>query len=72
MKKKTTCKFIKFDIAEFYPSISAELLEKSINFVRSIIKEEDKTINIIKCARKSLLFHNGNTQVKKKEIPYLG
>ena len=28
--------------SEFYPSISAELLEKSINFARSIIEIEDK------------------------------
>ena len=38
IENKKTCKFIKFDIAEFYPSISAELLEKSINFARSIIE----------------------------------
>ena len=47
IENKKTCKFIKFDIAEFYPSISAELLEKSINFARSIIKIEDKIIDII-------------------------
>ena len=41
-------------------STSAELLEKSINFARRIIKIEGKIINIIKHARKSLLFHNGN------------
>ena len=47
IENKKTCKFIKFDIAEFYPSISAELLEKSINFARSIVKIEDKIIDII-------------------------
>ena len=41
LKIKKTCKCIKFDIKEFYPSISAELLEKSINFARSIIEIED-------------------------------
>ena len=60
IENKKTCKFIKFDIAEFYPSISSELLEKSINFARSIIEAEDKTIDIINHARKSLLFHDGN------------
>ena len=69
IENKKTCKFIKFDIAEFYPSISAELLEKSINFARSIIEIEDKTIDIINHARKSLLFHDGNAWVKKEGNP---
>ena len=30
IKNKKTCKFIKFDMAEFYPSISAELLENPL------------------------------------------
>ena len=67
--KKKTCKFIKFDIEEFYPSVSAELLEKSTNFARNIIKIEDKVINIIKHARKSLLLHNGNAWVEKEGNP---
>ena len=65
IENKKTCKFIKFDIAEFYPSISAELLEKSINFARSIIDIED----IINHARKSLLFRDGNAWVKKEGNP---
>ena len=62
---KKTCKFIKFNIAEFYPPISAKLLEKSINFARGIIEIEDKIINIIKYATNSLLFRDGNAWVKK-------
>ena len=71
IENQKTCKFIRFDIAEFYPSISAELLEKSMNFVRSIIEIEDKIIGIINHGRKSLLFYYGNAWVKKKEILYL-
>ena len=51
--------------------ISTELLEKSINFARSIRKIEDKVFNKIKHLRKSLLFHNGKAWLKKKEILYL-
>ena len=69
IENKKTCKFIKFDIAEFYPSISAELLEKSINFARSIIEIEDKIIDIINHASKSLLFHDDNAWVKKEGNP---
>ena len=60
IENRKTCKFIKFDIAEFYLSISAELLEKSINFARSVIEIKDKTIDIINHARKSLLFHDSS------------
>ena len=67
LKIKKPCKFIKFDIAELYPSISAKLLEKSINFARSLIEIKDKIIDIINHARKSLLFHDGNVWVKKVE-----
>ena len=67
LKIKKPCKFIKFDIAELYPSISAKLLEKSINFARSLIEIKDKIIDIINHARKSLLFHDGNAWVKKVE-----
>ena len=68
-ENKKICKFIKFDIAEFYPSISAELLGKSINFARSINEIKDKIINIINHARKSLLFHDGKALVKKEGNP---
>ena len=69
IENKKPCKFIKFDIAEFYSSVSAELLEKSINFARGIVEIKDKIINIIKHARKSLRFHNGNAWIKKEGNP---
>ena len=58
-------KFIKFDIAEFYPSISENLLNKSIAYAKSFTKIEDNAINAIKLARKSLLFNKDGTWVKK-------
>ena len=72
IENKKTCKFIKFDIAEFYPSISAEVLKISINFARSIIEIKEKTIDIINHARKSLLFHDGNAWVKQEGNPLFG
>ena len=38
--------FIKFDLVEFHPPIWTELLEKSINFARSIIEIEPKITDI--------------------------
>lgn len=54
---------MKFSIEEFYPSISAELLEESIYFARGIIDIDIKVINIIKNVRKSLLFQDGKAWV---------
>ena len=58
-------RYIKFDIAEFYPSISENLLNKSIAYAKSFTKIEDNAINAIKLARKSVLFNKDGTWVKK-------
>ena len=59
-------RFIKFDIVEFYPSISEQLLDKSINYARSLSTIDDNVIAIIKHARKSL-FDKNNIWIKKGE-----
>ena len=51
LQDKHKRKFIKFEIAEFYPSISENLLSKSIAYAKSFTKNEDDAINAIKLAR---------------------
>ena len=64
--KKNECKFLKFDIVNFYPSITEELLTASIDFALEHMEISDETINIITHARKSLLFNpQGETWTKK-------
>jgi len=63
--QKETCRFVQLDIVEFYPSISADLLEKSLDFARSITAIDADTYRIIMHARKSLLFDKENIWVKK-------
>ena len=64
--KKNECKFLKFDIVNFYPSITKELLTASIGFAREHTEITDETINIIMHARKSLLFNpQGEIWTKK-------
>ena len=46
-----------FDIVDFYPSISEELLVKSINFAKKYTHISDDDINIILQSRKSFLFY---------------
>ena len=57
--------FTIFDIVDFYPSISEELLEKAINFAKQKTPVPDQDIEIILHSRKSLLFAKGKIWTKK-------
>ena len=65
IKKKSKCSFIKFDIVDFYPSISEELSSKAIAYAQSVTTIEEKVIRTIYHSRKSLLFDRDNEWVKK-------
>ena len=62
---KGKSRFIKFDIVEFDPSISEELLNRFISFARSITTISESVINIIYHWRKSLLFNKTSAWLKK-------
>ena len=66
IKNKGNARFIQYDIEEFYPSISEELLNKSLNFVKQSADIGEDEISIIKHARKSLLFDQSNTCWQKQ------
>ena len=68
IKSKSSSSFIKFDIVDFYPSISRGFLLKAINFSKSITPIQDKFIETILYSRKALLFNKNNVWVKK-DIP---
>ena len=53
------------DIENFYPSITEKLLTDSISFAKQYTTISDLDINIITHSRKSLLFNNGTTWIKK-------
>ena len=56
IKMKESCTFTSFDIVEFYPSISEDLLQRAIRFAKNHIKITDEEVDIIHHSRKSLLF----------------
>ena len=56
MKSKKKCIFMQFDVEEFYPSISKELLLKAITYAKTLVSISDEKINTIMHSRKSLLF----------------
>ena len=56
--------FLNFDIAEFYPSISEQLLDEAITWAKQYSQITGYEIKIIKHARQSLLFNNNQTWTK--------
>ena len=60
---------MQFDIEEFYPSISKELLLKVIKYAKTLVNISDKEINTIMHSRKSLLINNKDIWIKKSGDP---
>ena len=67
IKEKPKCTFIKFDVDNFYPSITEELFNKGIRFARQHVNISDNELNIILQARKTLLHHNDQPWTKKDD-----
>ena len=55
-----------FDIKDFYPSITNDLVNKALNFASEHIYILKCDINVIHHARKSLLLNGSHNWVKKK------
>lgn len=65
LEDKSSCNFVQFDIVEFYPSISEELLSKAINYAKEFVPISQDDLEIIMHARKSLLFNKDTAWMKK-------
>ena len=65
INNKKSCTFIQFDIKDFYPSITPEILNNAIQFARQHLNISDESVQIIKHCRKSLLFNNNTPWAKK-------
>ena len=65
VKNEPNSRFIQFDIKDFYPSITEELLTAALDWAQNfvIITEEDRNI-IIQC-KKTFLYHNSEPWDKK-------
>ena len=62
---KKKAKLLQFDICEFYPSISEDLLLESLDFAKTHAKIEEEEVKLIMNCRKSVLFNSGNVWTKK-------
>jgi hypothetical protein len=66
LKNKKQLKFVVFDIEQFYPSISQQLLTDAINFAKQHIQIKKIDVDTIMHARKSLLYKDGDPWMKKE------
>lgn len=64
LPQKRNSKFIKFDVVEFYPSITEELFKKAIDFAQRYVTIEQNVIDCLLHCRKSILFNEEATWVK--------
>ena len=62
---KQKSKFIKFDIVDFYPTISLQLLKDLIGFAKLHTTKSEHVEETIFKSRKSLLFDNNEPWIKK-------
>ena len=68
LPNKQRCKFLTFDVVDFYPSISEKLLNNAINYGKQFTLIDDHIINIIFHCRKLLLFTSDGTWIKKAAL----
>ena len=65
LPNKSKRRFVKFDVADFYPLITKDLLEKSIEYAKSFTTIKSKALESIQLARKSLLFSKDGPWLNK-------
>ena len=65
MARNRGIRLVCFDIVEFYPSITKDLLDRSLDFASGFIPISQKDKEIIFNSRKSMLFGQGREWIKK-------
>ena len=70
IKRKTVKRFFQLDIVDFYPSISETLLDEALTFAEAHASINDTEKDIIKQARKSLLFSQPTNNRNAAKIPW--
>ena len=65
IRNKPNDTFLSFDIVEFYPSISKELLDRAILWEKTFVDISDANVRIIRHASKSVLFSGEQPWIKR-------
>ena len=66
IKRKDQCSFVVFDIESFYPSISTKLFDEAVSFAKLYYDFTSDELELIMHSRKTLLFWQDSTWVKKE------
>ena len=76
IKNKSKTTFMQFDIIDFYPSITKNILIDSINYVRKYADVTNEQYEIILACRKTVIENNESTWVKSGldnfDVPIVG
>ena len=67
LENKEKAHFIVFDIVNYYPSISQEILQKSINWAKNFVEFSENEVETIMETKKSFLVMKGQHWSKKGE-----
>ena len=65
VKNSPNSRFIQFDIKDFYPSITEELLNNALNWAQNFVSISEDDKNIIFQCKKSFLYNKGKPWDKK-------
>ena len=65
LKNKQKLSFLQFDICEFYPSITKQVLVNALNYAKNITKITKQEIDIILQTKSGILFTRDQAWVKK-------
>ena len=64
LQDKNISSFVDFYVESFYPSISENLFQETINFAKDITDISDTELSIVMQARKTFLFYDNMPWVK--------
>ena len=64
LKTKKNLSFIVFDIVNYYPSITLDLLSEALEWAKEFTDISDEEIEVILATKKSILFSNGEFWTK--------
>ena len=67
LKQKHTLTFVKFDVEAMYPSISEELLTKSLEWAGTLVEITEEEVEVISTTKKALLYTEGKPWTKRGE-----
>ena len=67
LEQKEALTFLKFDVEAMYPSISEELLSKSLEWAGTLVEIKEEELEVINATKKALLYSDGQPWTKKGE-----